>query len=116
MKRSGRIGRNAKRQDESFVRNFHSSEYVDFTRWRPCIFCDRWGVRAGVRTAHVLEGRKMGGRGGDWTDTAPVCFTCDTEWATGHLTFMEKRGITRLELEHRVALHHNAFRELCRSD
>ena len=98
--------RNEKRRAESFERNFLSGDYVDYTRHQPCLFC---GSIDRVRTAHVLEGRKMGGRGGDWKATGPVCFGCDKEWAAGVKTFLRERGLTMEDLAERVALHHTRY-------
>lgn len=106
MRKSRIRRRNEKRRKESFQRNFLTGEYVDFTRREPCLFC---GGQDRVRTAHVLEGRKMGGRGGDWKATGPVCFGCDEAWARGRQTFLRERGLTMEVVAERVALHLNRY-------
>lgn len=96
---------NAKRKAESFDRNFLSVEYVRFTKASPCLFCNG----GPCVTAHLIEGRKMGGRGGDWRATGPVCFECDTAWSGGRLTFLASKGLTLDDLPAMVARHHERW-------
>jgi hypothetical protein len=106
---------NPERREWKFERNFHSAEYVEWTRRQPCLLCGRAGHT--VRTAHVLAARGMGGCGGDYRATGPVCFECDQQWAGGVETFLRRIGVTRDELERRVRAHHVGFeRERGHSD
>lgn len=90
-----------------FRRNFGSITYVEATRHAPCIFC---GERSGtVRTAHLLHSR---GAGGDVTTTGPVCFDCDTGWAAGPETWLQRRRMSMDELERRVRAHHQRYQHL----
>lgn len=98
--------RNPKRAAWKFERNFHSVAYVEFTKSRPCWSC---GSCREIETSHVLEGRKMGGCGGDWTVTAPQCRTCHREWGAGPDRFLRARGWTWDHAERAVAEHQAAW-------
>jgi hypothetical protein len=106
MKRRRLRPRNEARQAHAFARNFGSSEYVEFTRREPCLFCRS---HCGVRTAHLLHARGMGGCGGSVGATGPVCFACDIEWGRGQETFLRAICMSRQELERRVRAHHERF-------
>ncbi len=100
--------RNPKRAAWKFKRNFHSVDFVEFTHTRPCWPC---GSRDRIQAAHILEGRKMGGCGGDWRDVGPQCSDCHDEWGRGVETFLRARGLTWADAERAVAEHQAAWAE-----
>lgn len=96
---------NRARKAAAFVRNFHSDEYVRFTRSRPCVFC---GGGPCV-TAHI-KARGMGGCNSDWTQTLPVCRPCDAVWENaGRATLMALWGVTADDLKGAMQVHQSAF-------
>lgn len=107
LRRETRIRpRNPERAAWKFARNFNSKEYVEFTHTRPCWPC---GSHRNIQASHLLEGRKMGGCGGDWTVIAPQCDECHREWGAGPDRFLRARDLTWADAERAVAEHQAAW-------
>lgn len=95
--------RRADRAAAKYERNFHSAEYVLFTKAQPCAFCNG----GPCFTAH-MNARGMGGSGGDWTRTLPVCWDCDSKWDSpgwGPERFLASIGWTWEDVERAIAAH-----------
>lgn len=107
MKRTKLNPVNRARKAAAFVRNFHSDEYVKFTRARPCVFCSG----GPCVTAHI-KARGMGGCNSDWKQTLPVCCPCDSVWENaGRATLMALWGRTPDDLQDAMRSHQAAFLE-----
>ena len=87
MRRGYLPKRNRARAAKAFAKAYGSSEFVEFTRARPCIVCGA----TPSETAHVTKTR---GAGGGPEDCAPLCFSHHREQGdTGVETFQRKYGI-----------------------
>ena len=93
--------RNDERADSKFARNFHSPEFVEFTRSRPCA-CG-CGYRPS-EAAHA-EPRGMGGCGADWTRIIPLYWKCHRAYDRHDRPDIEERK------EQLIAEHQEAWRK-----
>jgi hypothetical protein len=72
---------NRPRKARTFQRNFHSPEFVAFTRRQPCALCHEaprkwWNREAWGNDCAHTKARGMGGAGGDWRYVVPCCPAC----------------------------------------
>lgn len=81
-------GRNRRRAKWKFRRNFHSKEFVKWTKRHPCMTC---GARTSIQVSHVKP-RGIGGCGGSWKDTIPQCRTCHRAFEAAPKTWPAHHG------------------------
>lgn len=94
--------RNRERAAWKFERNFHSSEFVDFTRGQVC----SCGCGRGPCEAAHGEPRGMEGCGADWTRVFPLFWQCHREFDA------HKRPDIEARKEEFIAAHHEKWRRI----
>ncbi len=76
----------AQRKREKFKRQFHSDEFLAFTRMQPCAVCFRYPCQAAHNPSRAA--------GGTWRDVSPMCPHHHREQHTvGVETFQKAHGI-----------------------
>ncbi len=89
---------NPKRKELKFARNFSGGDdfrHDEYIRRQPCCVC--WSMareqKSRTEQAHV-NARGMGGAGGTWKDTVPLCSTHHLEQGyDGNAAILEKYGV-----------------------
>jgi len=77
---------NAARKRQKFARQFHSAEFVEWSKMQPCAVCFRYPTECAHNPSR--------GAGGTWRDITQLCFTHHREQHTrGVETFQAKHGI-----------------------
>jgi len=107
LKREKRLRvRNEARRRKLWALQFHSDEFVMFTRDQPCV-CGgvgrAWDCTGGPCEVSHDPSR---GAGGVWVDTHPATRACHTKIGQGAVTFWRLIGMTR---EQANKAHHQAW-------
>ena len=100
--------RNVERHEKEWAKQFHSPEFVEFTRDEPCVCRGKgaaWGCKGGpCQTSHDPSR----GAGGTWKNTHPASAECHAKIGQGAETFWRLIERTREEANR---AHHMAWLE-----
>lgn len=101
-KRTRVLAREAERKKERFARQFHSTEFVEWMKSKPCCcghpFCSmRGSISATSACLYQVPSEvshiRSRGAGGTWRDTVPMSPACHHEFhQKGRATFCTSRG------------------------